>query len=105
MQVLDYHQSIGSQLERSNIRVDMLGWPDQALASFVEFPSRNSFLYLTDVLGSRFVPTECLEAATWEGPLRAFIALGGAPSVRRRNRKRAGAPGHVRARRMRVSPS
>ena len=31
-----------------------------------DLPSRNAFLYLTDVLGSRFVPTECLEAATWE---------------------------------------
>ena len=77
----------------------------ESKANVADLPSRNSFLYLTDVLGSRFVPTECLEAATWEGPLRAFIALGGATSVRRRNRKRAGAPGHVRARRMRVSPS
>ena len=37
VQVLDYHQPIESQLTRSNIRTDMAGWPDQALASYVEY--------------------------------------------------------------------
>ena len=33
---LDYHQPIGSQLDRASLRDDMRGWPDQALASYVE---------------------------------------------------------------------
>ena len=42
----------------------------ESKANVADLPSRNAFLYLTDVLGSRFVPTDCLEAATWEGPLQ-----------------------------------
>jgi len=36
VRVLDYHQPIGSQLARDAIRQDIKGWPDQALASYVE---------------------------------------------------------------------
>ena len=76
----------------------------ESKANVADLPSRGMFLYLTDVLGSRFVPTECLRAETWSGPLRAFVALGGAPPVRRRTRKRAGMPGHLRRRRVRAAP-
>jgi len=76
----------------------------ESKANVADLPSRGMFLYLTDVLGSRFVPTECLRAETWSGPLRAFVALGGAPPVRRRTRKRAGMPGHLRGRRVRAAP-
>ena len=33
---LDYHQEIGSQLNRQAMREGLRGWPDQALASYVE---------------------------------------------------------------------
>ena len=74
----------------------------ESKANVADLPSRGLFLYLTDVLGSRFVPTEYLKAETWMGPLRKFIALGGAPPVRKRTRVRAGLSGRARASRARA---
>ena len=60
----------------------------ESKANVADLPSRGSFLYLTDVLGSRWVDTECLEAGTWQGPLRMFLALSGASRPRPLPRKR-----------------
>ena len=60
----------------------------ESKANVADLPSRGSFLYLTDVLGSRWVDTECLEAGTWEGPLRMFLELSGASRPRPLPRKR-----------------
>ena len=37
VKVLDYQQDVGSQLNREKVRESIRGWPDQALASFVEY--------------------------------------------------------------------
>jgi hypothetical protein len=60
----------------------------ESKANVADLPSRGSFLYLTDVLGSRWVDTECLEAGTWQGPLRMFLELSGASRPRPLPRKR-----------------
>ena len=62
----------------------------ESKANVADLPSRQSFELLLSELGSTPVPFDLFDAATWSGPLRAFLsrASQGASDKERRKRKR-----------------
>ena len=75
----------------------------ESKANVADLPSRREFEFLLLQLGSRAVPMRLLDASTWSGPLRNFIAMARpadspAPRVRSSS-KRSQVPGRKRKRR------